>query len=117
MRTWQLDASDFTDRRVFEPGELLERRKQFLLANQDPEPVARDVGDFNVGSASSRRCGFHSDAPQPVSRLPQSVSARVHNSYQVLLPVRSRSSLHRQHAGMRTRFFAREKIETAASDA
>jgi hypothetical protein len=47
MRTRQLDTRDLTDGRILEPRELLEWRKQFLLANQDPEPVGRDVGDFN----------------------------------------------------------------------
>ena len=34
MRTWELNASDLSNRCVFEPGKVLERYEQFLFTNE-----------------------------------------------------------------------------------
>jgi hypothetical protein len=43
------------DSRVSEPGELVERKKQFLVLDEEPKPMDRDVGDFNARSADAKR--------------------------------------------------------------
>ena len=74
LPTGQLHAAYFCNRSILEPGEFLERHKELFLADEQPESVGRDVRYLNPGRASPRRCGFHSDAPQPVSRLLHSAS-------------------------------------------
>jgi hypothetical protein len=39
MRTGQLNAGELGDRSILEPGELLERHKEFLLADEQPESM------------------------------------------------------------------------------
>src|SRR6476659_6453157 len=63
MGTEQLDVADLSNRSVLEPRRVLERDEQFLLPDEQPEAMRRHVGDFNRGSAWSKRCGFH--YPQP----------------------------------------------------
>jgi hypothetical protein len=40
---------------VPEPRKPVKGKEQFLLANQYPEPVPGDVGDFNPGSVDAKR--------------------------------------------------------------
>ena len=35
---------DFCDRGIFKPGKVLERHKQFLIGQKQPEAMLRDVG-------------------------------------------------------------------------
>ncbi|MGB2714153.1 MAG: hypothetical protein WBC51_08250 [Vicinamibacterales bacterium] len=39
MRTGQLNAGELGDRSILEPRELLERHKEFLLADEQPESM------------------------------------------------------------------------------
>ncbi len=61
-----LDVEQLTDRRVFEPRELLELHEHFFGVEEKPEPVTRDIRHFNGGSAFSRLRGFHLHAPELV---------------------------------------------------
>src|SRR5688572_18369907 len=69
MRTGQLNPADLLDRGLLEPREVLERYEQLLFAHEQPKAMGRHVRDFNRGSASPKRCGFHLRAPQRVPAL------------------------------------------------
>ena len=69
MRTGQLNPADLLDRGLLEPWEVLERYEQLLFAYEQPKAMGRHVRDFNRGSASPKRCGFHVRAPQRVPAL------------------------------------------------
>ena len=49
-----LDGKDLFDRSLLEPRELLVRNREFLLAQENPEPVRRDVGDLSFQSGASQ---------------------------------------------------------------
>jgi hypothetical protein len=57
------DPQQLTDGSVEEPRELLEGDEQLSLIQQEPEPVAGDVGDLNAESGPSTPCGFHLLSP------------------------------------------------------
>src|SRR5439155_23389943 len=69
VRTWKLDVRDFAHRRFPEPGKFFEWHKQLAFADEQPEPVRRNVSDFRWRNASPRRRGFHGGAPRSVSEL------------------------------------------------
>jgi len=47
VRARKLDVHEFSDRHIAKPRELLERKKQFPLADEDPEAVPRNVTDLD----------------------------------------------------------------------
>jgi len=47
MRTGKLNIGKLPDRGVSEPRKILEGRENLPALNEKPEPVRRDVGDFN----------------------------------------------------------------------
>jgi hypothetical protein len=52
----QLHVQQFSDRNVPEPRELLERQEKLSPGNEKPEPMLRDVGNFNFGNELSKLC-------------------------------------------------------------
>jgi len=46
-RRRELHVQQFSDRIIPEPWKLLKRQEKFPPANEQPESMLRDVGDFN----------------------------------------------------------------------
>ncbi len=55
----ETDVEDLLHRCVAEPRELIEGDEVLRAAHEQPETVARDIGDLSGRSALSRPCGFH----------------------------------------------------------
>ena len=45
-----LNSEDVPNRNLFEPREIFIRKKKFPLTNEQPYPMSRDIGYFNVRS-------------------------------------------------------------------
>jgi hypothetical protein len=63
MRLRSLHVKHSTDRGVAETRKLLEGKEDFPVAQQEPDSVSGDAGDFNVRSVVATRRGFHPRAP------------------------------------------------------
>ena len=59
IRLWKFDVEQLPDGHIFEPGEMLERHKEFPASEQEPEPMRRDVGHLNVRNVFAGFCGFY----------------------------------------------------------
>lgn len=64
MWLWKLDVEQLPDGRVLEPGKMLERQIVFLISDQEPKPVLRDIRDFNVRNVLAKLGGFHLRVPE-----------------------------------------------------
>ena len=64
MWLWKLDVEQLPDGRVLEPGKVLERQIVFLISDQEPKPVLRDIRDFNVRNVLAKLGGFHLRVPE-----------------------------------------------------
>ncbi len=62
VRTLLLDVDDLPDRRVPEPGELVEGNEEFAVVDEQPEAMRGDVRDLSDRSALPTRCGFRARA-------------------------------------------------------
>ena len=60
----KLDVEQLPDGRVLEPGKILERQIVFLISDQEPKPVLRDIRDFNVRNVLAKLGGFHLRVPE-----------------------------------------------------
>ena len=60
----KLDVEQLPDGRVLEPGKMLERQIVFLISDQEPKPVLRDIRDFNVRNVLAKLGGFHLRVPE-----------------------------------------------------
>ena len=60
----KLDVEQLPDGRVLEPGKMLERQIVFLISDQEPKPVLRDIRDFNVRNVPAKLGGFHLRVPE-----------------------------------------------------
>ena len=60
----KLDVEQLPDGRVLEPGKVLERQIVFLISDQEPKPVLRDIRDFNVRNVLAKLGGFHLRVPE-----------------------------------------------------
>ena len=49
------DIMDLRNRGFLEPGEVLKRKELFLAVEQQPNPVLRDLRDFNFRSVCAKR--------------------------------------------------------------
>jgi len=59
----KLDVEQLPDGRVLEPGKMLERQIVFLISDQEPKPVLRDIRDFNVRNVLAKLGGFYLRVP------------------------------------------------------
>jgi hypothetical protein len=64
--TWHgfLDVQNTPYRNIFKPGKFIIRQKIFLILRKEPDPMGRNMGNFNLRSEFPKRVRFHFDAPQ-----------------------------------------------------
>ncbi len=71
IKVWPIEVSSMrcfdivygSNSGVFEPRVISEREKIFLISNDQPDAILRNVLNFSVRSAFSKREGFHCAAP------------------------------------------------------